>query len=224
MRLLVVEDTEDLARAIRRYLADQGHAVDLAMNAAEARDYLAVTVYDAVLLDLGLPDDSGSRVLEDLRRHDPAPPVLIISARSGLDDKLRHFALGADDYLTKPFDLRELDARLHALLRRHGGLGGAVQRMGNFTFDGTAKRAMVKEAPLDLGRREFALLAYFVASRNRIVSKEQILEQLFSHEEEVGLNAVELYVSRLRRKLEDSDFSIRTIRGLGYVAEVAPQR
>lgn len=224
MRLLVIEDTDDLAQAVRRYLADQGHAVDLALTAAAGRDFLAVTAYDAVLLDLGLPDDSGSHVLADLRRRTPAPPVLIISARTGLDDKLRHFALGADDYLCKPFDLRELDARLHALLRRHGGLPATVVHWGNFTFDGAARRVAVNGVALDLGRREFALLDYFVASRNRIVSKEQIIERLFSHGEDVGLNAVELYVSRLRRKLEGSDFSIRTIRGLGYVAEVAAGR
>lgn len=222
MRLLVIEDAEDLAHAVRRHFADQGHAVDLAGTAAAARDYLAVTVYDAVLLDLGLPDDSGSHVLQDLRQQTPAPPVLIMSARAGLEDKLQHFALGADDYLSKPFDLRELEARLQALLRRHGGLAASVIRLGNFTFDGAAKRASVGPVGLELGRREFRLLEYFVASRNRIVSKDQILERLFSHDEEVGLNAVELYVSRLRRKLEASDFTIRTIRGLGYVAELTP--
>lgn len=222
MRLLVIEDTEDLARAVRRCLADQGHAVDLAASVATARDCLAVAEYDAVLLDLGLPDDSGTAILRDLHRRDPAPPVLIISARAGLQDKLDHFALGADDYLVKPFDLRELEARLQALLRRRGGSAAGAISLGNFRFDGAARRVTVADTAIELSRREFRLLEYFVANRNRIVGKDQILDRLFSQDDDVGLNAVELYVSRLRRKLQGSDFAIRTIRGLGYVGEYPP--
>jgi len=221
MRLLVIEDTEDLARAMRRYLADLGHAVDLADRVATARDCLAVAEYDAILLDLGLPDDSGTVILRDLHRREPPPPVLIISARAGLQDKLDHFALGAEDYLVKPFDLRELEARLHVLLRRRGAATAEIS-LGNFRFDGVARRVSIADSTIELSRREFRLLEYFVANRNRIVSKDQILERLFSQDDEVGLNAIELYVSRLRRKLQGSDFAIRTIRGLGYVGEYPP--
>jgi two-component system, OmpR family, response regulator TctD len=223
MRVLVVEDAEDLGRAVQQHFVEAGHAVDWAATGSEAEDFLGAQDYDAVVLDLGLPGLDGTDVLRRLRARRDATPVLVMTARSSIEDKLAHFDLGADDYVLKPFDLRELDARLHALLRRLTGVAGAVVRLGNLTFDGGAKRVTVDNRVVELGRREYRLLEYFVATRGRIASKEQIFDRLFSLEADVGLNAVELYVSRLRRKLEGGRFTIRTIRGLGYVAEVADE-
>lgn len=220
MRILVIEDTEDLGRALRQHLGAAGHAVDWARSGTGAEDFLEAQDYDAVLLDIGLPGLSGTDVLRRLRARRDATPVLVMTARSSIEDKLAHFDLGADDYLLKPFDLRELDARLNALLRRLAGAAGSVVQFGNLTFDGGAKRVTVDGRPIELGRREYRLLEYFVSTRGRIASKEQIFDRLFSLEADVGLNAIELYVSRLRRKLEGSRMTIRTIRGLGYVAEV----
>lgn len=223
MRVLVVEDAEDLGRAVQQHFVEAGHAVDWASTGPEAEDFLGAQDYDAVVLDLGLPGLDGTDVLRRLRARRDATPVLVMTARSSIEDKLAHFDLGADDYVLKPFDLRELDARLHALLRRLTGVAGSVVRLGNLTFDGGAKRVTVDDRVVELGRREYRLLEYFVSTRGRIASKEQIFDRLFSLEADVGLNAVELYVSRLRRKLEGGRFTIRTIRGLGYVAEVADE-
>jgi two-component system, OmpR family, response regulator TctD len=220
MRILLVEDTEDLGKALRQHFLDEGHAVDWAQTGPDAEAFLHAQNYDVILLDLGVPGLSGTEVLKALRRRRDATPVLVMTARSAIEDKLAHFDFGADDYLLKPFDFRELDARLNALMRRLNGLAASVVRFGNFTFDGGAKRVTVDGQAVDLGRREFRLLEYFVSTRGRIASKEQILDRLFSMDAEVGLNAIELYVSRLRRKLEGSQFTIRTIRGLGYVAEI----
>ncbi|MDQ0468374.1 response regulator transcription factor [Labrys wisconsinensis] len=220
MRILLVEDTEDLGQALFQHFLTEGHAVDWARTGPDAEAFLRAQAYDAILLDLGIPDLSGTELLKDLRRRRDTTPVLVMTARALMEDKLAHFELGADDYLLKPFDLRELDARLNALMRRLNGLAASSVRFGNFTFDGKARRAAIDGVPIELGRREFRLLEYFVSTRGRIASKEQIFDRLFGMEDEAGLNVVELYVSRLRRKLEGSRFTIRTIRGLGYVAEV----
>ncbi len=220
MRLLVVEDAEDLGHAIERHLTRQGHLVEWVRDGADASHLAEAGGFDAVLLDLNLPSRSGTHVLERLRARQDGVPVLVMTARGEIDDKLRHFDLGADDYLVKPFDFRELDARLAALIRRrHGHTGDAIV-LGNLVFDGAARRVRIDERPLDLSAREYRLLECFVFGRGRVLSKEQILDQLVGLDEEVGLNAVELYVSRLRKKLEGAAFEIRTIRGLGYVAEV----
>lgn len=220
MRLLLVEDTDDLALALRQHFSAQSHAVDWARDGREAIEFIGLNSYDVVLLDLGVPEVSGTEFLKRLRNQRGATvPVLVITARSGIDDKIKHLDLGADDYLCKPFDLRELDSRLGAVLRRHHGMATATATFGNFVFDGTAKRVTIAGTKVDLGRREFRLLEYLISTRGRITSKEDLLDRLFSAEEEVSPNAVELYVSRLRRKLEGSDLTIRTVRGLGYVVE-----
>jgi two-component system response regulator TctD len=219
MRLLLVEDAEDLGLAIQRYLARDGHLVEWVRDGADALQLADGGEFDAVLLDLNLPGLSGTAVLEHLSARHADTPVVVITARGAIEDKLRHFRLGADDYLVKPFDLRELDVRLAALARRRHGFSGGRIVLGNLVFDPEARRALVDERPLDLSAREYRLLETFVVCRGRVLSKEQILDHLVGLDEEVGLNAVELYVSRLRRKLEGASLQIRTIRGLGYVAE-----
>jgi two-component system response regulator TctD len=221
MRLLLVEDAEDLGHAVERYLTRGGHVVEWVRDGHDAVAISDTGEFDAVLLDLNLPGRSGEKVLEHLR-HRGGTPVVILTARGDVEDKLRLFRLGADDYLVKPFDLRELDARLSALVRRRSGFAGGQVVVGDLVFDADGRRALVGGRPLDLSGREYRLLEYFIAARGRVLSKEQILDHLVGLDEEVGINAVELYVSRLRRKLEGSRLQIRTIRGLGYVAEEAP--
>lgn len=219
MRLLLAEDAEDLGHAIERHLTRAGHVVEWARTGEDALQFAETGEFDAVLLDLGLPLRSGSSVLARIRERRQQVPILVITARGDIDDKIEHFRLGADDYLVKPFDLRELDARLTALIRRRFGFNGGRVTLGNLLFDADAKRVLVDDRPLDLSGREYRLLEHLIACRGRILSKEQILDHLVGLDEEIGLNAVELYVSRLRRKLEGASLEIRTIRGLGYVAE-----
>jgi two-component system response regulator TctD len=221
MRLLLAEDAEDLGHAVCRHLGRAGHVVEWVRDGADAIQLADAGEFDAVLLDLNLPGLSGTRVLAHLRARPRAVPVLVMTARGEIEDKIRHFELGADDYLVKPFDLRELDARLAALLRRRFGFSGGQVAVGNLLFDAEARRVLVDDRPVELSAREYRLLEYFIVGRGRVLSKEQILDHLVGLEEEIGINAVELYVSRLRKKLEGARFQIRTIRGLGYVAEVA---
>ncbi|ODN68955.1 response regulator transcription factor [Methylobrevis pamukkalensis] len=221
MRLLLAEDAEDLGQAIERHLGRGGHVVEWVKSGTDALHLAVSGDFDAVLLDLNLPGESGTRVLESLRARDNPVPVLILTARGEIEDKIRHFQLGADDYLVKPFDLRELDARLAALQRRRFGFSGGKVVVGNLLFDADSRRALVDGRPVELSAREYRLLEYFIVGRGRVLAKEQILDHLVGLDEEIGLNAVELYVSRLRRKLEGASLQIRTIRGLGYVAEEA---
>ncbi|WP_181703553.1 response regulator transcription factor [Chthonobacter albigriseus] len=219
MRLLLVEDAEDLGHAIERHLARGGHVVEWVRDGADAIQLAEAGDFDAVLLDLNLPVRSGTSVLERLRSRQDPTPVLVMTARGEIEDKIRHFQLGADDYLVKPFDLRELDARLSALLRRRHGYSGERITVGNLLFDAEGRRVLVNDQLVELSAREYRLLEYFIVGRGRVLSKEQILDHLVGLNEEIGLNAVELYVSRLRKKLDGCSFQIRTIRGLGYVAE-----
>ncbi len=221
MRLLLAEDAEDLGHAVERHLTRGGHLVEWVRDGADAFHLAAAGGFDALLLDLNLPGESGTRVLERLRARADPTPVLVLTARGEIEDKVRHFQLGADDYLVKPFDLRELDVRLAALLRRRFGFSGGQIAVGNLVFDADGRRVLVGGRPLELSGREYRLLEYFIVARGRVLAKEQILDHLVGLDEEIGLNAVELYVSRLRKKLEGAGFEIRTIRGLGYVAEEA---
>ena len=217
MRVLLVEDATDLAEATQGRLARSGLACDLAMTLAEARACLAVQRYDMVVLDINLPDGSGTDLLRDMRREGQAMPVLMLTAQFSVDDKLSAFELGADDYLVKPFDHRELEARLHAMHRRGQADRTAEVRLADLVYNAQAGLAQVGEARLDLTRREFALLGMFVRQRGIVLSKERLLEGLYSFDDpDVGLNAIELYVARLRKKLAGSRVEIRTLRGLGY--------
>jgi two-component system response regulator TctD len=220
MRLLIVEDTADLAEAIAGRMRKLGYAVDLVGNGEEADELLRSESYHLVVLDLTLPGIGGKEVLHRLRQRRSRTPVLVLTARSDVDDKVGALDYGADDYLVKPFDFRELEARCRALLRRPHGMASSEVSFGDLVFDGAAKRVTVAGQPVELGSREFRLLELFLANLGRVLSKEALLDQLFGLEDAVAPNAVELYVSRLRRKLEGSAVKIRTLRGLGYVAEL----
>jgi two-component system response regulator TctD len=173
--------------------------------------------YDVVILDINLPDGDGTELLRQLRREQDATPVLMLTARISVDDRVSALDGGADDYLVKPFDLRELEARVRALARRKTPERAGVIDFGDLSFDSSGLTVLLDGAPLALSQREFSLLEALLANRGRVMPKERIFERMFSFgEQEVGLNAIEIYISRLRRKLEGSRVSIRTLRGLGY--------
>lgn len=217
VRLLLVEDTEDVAEAIVASFARRGDAVDCVGTVADACDTLAVNEYEVVILDINLPDGEGTEVLRALRRQRKPTPVLMLTARMAVEDRVAALDIGADDYLVKPFDLRELQARVRALGRRTGADRSGVIEFGRLTIDPAGQVAACDGAPIVLTRREYSLLEALAANRARIMPKERLFERMFSmDEEEVGMNAIETYVARLRRKLEGSGVGIRTLRGLGY--------
>jgi len=219
MRILIVEDDPALADGLTRSLDQSGYAVDLAANGEQANIMLRDAVYDLAILDLGLPKLDGTEVLRRLRQRGGKTPVLVLTARDAIEDRVQGLDLGADDYLTKPFNLVELEARIRALIRR-GQLGSnASLHCGQLVFDPSGRRAWCGDAPLDLSAREFGVLEVLMMRQGKVVSKEQIMEALCNWDEDLGDNAIEVYIHRLRKKLESSGARIRTIRGLGYLLE-----
>lgn len=220
MRILLVEDDEVLRDGLMRSLRLSGFAVDTVDNGGDA-DLALVThkEYDLLILDLGLPKMDGFDVLRRLRRHNPRLPVLILTARDAVADRVSGLDLGADDYMTKPFNLPELEARVRALIRRgQSGEGGEI-RQGALRLDIAGRRAFINDQSLDLSARELGVLEVLMLRSGKVVSKEQLAEKLCGWGEEVGENAIEVYVHRLRKKLVPSNIVIRTVRGLGYLLE-----
>jgi two-component system OmpR family response regulator len=216
LRLLIAEDDPILADGLLHSLRGCGYAVDCVDDGAAADAALAVTDFDVVILDLGMPRMSGLEVLRRLRGRKSTVPVLILTARDGLEDRVRGLDLGADDYLTKPFELAELEARVRALARRAGHAGQAVVEHGALAFDTVGRVARLGGVALELSARELGVLEILLARAGRMVSKEQILEHLCDWDADVSENAVEVYVHRLRKKLEPGGVRITTLRGLGY--------
>lgn len=220
MRLLIVEDNRALAQSISRAFVAKGHAVDCVHDGEEADAALAADpAYDLVMLDLGLPELDGLDVLRRLRRRSSRVPVLVLTARDAVADRVQGLELGADDYLGKPFALEELVARAGALMRRGSGGEPAVVRLGELELDTTARMVRVAGQVVDLRRRELNLLEVLIARRGQVVPKEVLVEKLFGMDDEGSAAAVETYVHRVRKKLADSGVRIRTIRGLGYLLE-----
>ena len=222
MKILLAEDTQDLAEAIATLLARAGHAVSVTADGEEAALLLLRERFDLLILDLTLPGRDGARVLKDLRARRDKMPVLVITARSAIDDRISILDLGADDYLVKPFDLRELEARTRALLRRPMGMSANAEAYGNVSFDAGSRQIVVDGRHVDLSRRELRLLEILLGQIGRTVRKERLIDQLFGPDDDVAPNAVELYVSRLRKKLAASDIDIATLRGEGYIARLRP--
>jgi two-component system, OmpR family, response regulator len=219
MRVLIAEDDPVLADGLTRSLRVSDYAVDCVTDGSEADLVLAAQNYDLVILDLGLPRLDGYEVLRRLRRRGSKTPVLILTARDALDDRVKGLDLGGDDYITKPFDLPELEARVRALIRRGQSGGGSVLTHGTLTLDTVGRRATLGSEPLELSARELGVLEVLMLRSGRVVNKDQLAERLYGWDEEVGPNAIEVYVHRLRRKLEPAGVTIRTIRGLGYLLE-----
>ena len=227
MRLLLAEDDAILADALVAQFEHAGFAVEHAPNGAVAEYLLSKHDFDAAVLDIGLPMVDGLTVLKNARITKPALPVLVLTALDGLDDRVAGLNAGADDYLTKPFDFPELEARIRALLRRTRPQqqAGAAPEVGRLSFDRDARRALIDGAPVELSPREWDLLDLLLTHRNRVVHKEQITQTWLADraadnsEAPAAVGMIEVYIHRLRRKLEGSGVSIRTVRGLGYLLE-----
>lgn len=219
MRILIAEDDALLADGLARALRQSGYVVDWAKDGKQADAWLADQEYELALLDLGLPGIDGSEVLQRLRARKQHTPVLVLSAREEIEERVRLLDLGADDYLVKPVELSELEARLRALIRRGRPNPDPEVHVGKLRLDTIGKRAWLGEVPLELTAREWAALEYLASRVNRIVSKDQIMQALYGWDEEITPNAVEKFISRLRGKLETAGIIIRTVRGLGYYLE-----
>lgn len=219
MRLLLVEDNRELADWLSRALSASGHAVDVARDGVEADQLLSFEPYALVILDIGLPRLDGFEVLRRLRRRGNRVPVLVLTAQAGVDDRVHGLDLGADDYLGKPFELSELEARTRALLRRAQGRDSGPLLCGPLQFDPETRRFELAGAPLTLTPREMAVLEVLLYRQGKPVSKEMLAEQVMRLDEDLSADAMEIYVHRLRKKLAGSGVRIVTLRGLGYLLD-----
>ncbi len=222
MRILVVEDDAVLVDVLTHALRRAGYAVDACRDGVAADAALADPAYDLVILDLGLPRRDGFEVLRVLRQSRPSPPVLVLTARDALADRVRGLDLGADDYMVKPFDLPELEARIRALIRRTHAAAPEI-RIGRLHFDLAARRMSLGDQDLELSQREYTLLEALLLRAGQVVGKEQLVDKLCSRDEAVGLNAIEVYIHRLRKKIEPAGIHIKTVRGMGYLLERADE-
>lgn len=216
MRILLIEDTSDVGEAIVARFVRSGHAVDWEADGQAAAEILDFTNYDLVILDIMLPGLDGFSILKHLRSKQSRTPVLVLTARSEVEDRVSALDLGADDYLVKPFDFRELEARARVLLRRREGNTTNVLACGDIMIDRNVRVVRIGNREVGLKRRELTLLEILASRPGKVFSKDELLDQLFGFDEAPGPNAIELYVGRLRRKLEGAQAEIRTIRGLGY--------
>ena len=219
MRILIAEDDAVLADALSRSLRASGYAVDVVENGDKADAALAAQPFDLLILDLGLPRLSGLEVLKRLRTRDSAVPVLILTAADSVEQRVKGLDLGADDYMAKPFALSELQARVRALTRRAAGGAQTMLKHGPLTLDPVGHVACINDRALDLSARELSLLEILLQRPGRLVSKEQLVDHLCGWGEEVSNNAIEVYVHRLRRKIELGGVRIVTVRGVGYCLE-----
>jgi two-component system OmpR family response regulator len=222
MRVLFAEDDRMLADAVARALRQSAHAVEVAAGGREADDALAAGEYDLVILDVNLPGMDGFEVLRRLRRRKSHVPVLILTARDDIEDLVAGLDAGADDYLTKPFKLPELEARVRALLRRGQAEPAAELEHGPLRLDVAGRRLYCNGEPVALSMRELAVVELLLMRQGRVVTKQQIAEHLYGWEEAASSNAVEVFIYRLRKKLEPSGVDVRTIRGMGYLLEKKP--
>ncbi|MBT9383600.1 response regulator transcription factor [Pseudooceanicola sp. CBS1P-1] len=217
MRILMVEDAEDLAEGVMAHLARSGMACDLAPSIEDARDARRVQRYDAVILDINLPDGSGLGLLREMRAGADRTPVLMLTALASVEDRIEALDQGADDYLGKPFDQRELEARLRALVRREAERKQEQIVLGALAYAPGPRSATLSGRPLELTRREAALLDVLMRHQGQYLSKTRLYDSLYSFDDaDVGVNAIELYIARLRKKVSGSDVGIQTLRGVGY--------
>jgi two-component system OmpR family response regulator len=228
MKLFLAEDDAVLADALLTRLSQLGFEVSHCDNGLDAQQLLLAEHFDAVILDIGLPGQDGLKVLRNVRVHQPALPILLLTALDSMEDRVAGLDAGADDYLVKPFEFPELEARIRALLRRHRAndqprdeLQREELHFGPLRLDRSAQRAWAGPQPLDLSARELELLFILMSQAEKVLTKEQISSELTGQGEEIGSNAVEVYVHRLRKKLDGSGAGIRAVRGLGYLLTLA---
>lgn len=217
MRLLLVEDNQELSRWLSELLHKEGFTVDCVHDAETANVLLAGEQYDAMLLDLKLPQASGQSVLRRLRRQGNHTPVLVLTASDSLDMKVDCLEMGADDYLVKPFEMRELNARIRALIRRRGGGASPQLSCADLAYDTNTRQFSLDGAALTLPLREHSLLEALLLNQGKTMSKASLMQSVFGLDAEASEDAIEIYVHRLRRKLDASQASIVTLRGLGYL-------
>lgn len=218
MRILLIEDNERLSELVSHALTADSFAVDKALTLDEAKEFLNVAAYDLLLLDLSLPDGDGLSVVRMLKNRKDTTPILIITARGGLDDRITGLNLGADDYLVKPFATEELIARCRALLRRPGGALGTVLSAANVMFNVSLREVAVDGKPMNLSPREMALFEHLMRRVGQVVPRQSLESSLYAMEQEVTPNALEASVSRLRRRLKaaNANVTLHTAHGIGY--------
>lgn len=219
MRILIAEDDAALSEALRFALTQGGYVVDVVAHGAAADEALKNEGFALLILDLGLPKLDGFEVLKRLRKHNTSLPVLILSGREQPEEKVTGLDLGADDYLVKPFSLNELQARVRALLRRGSGVSAPTLNYGDLEFDTVGRVASAGGKPLPLSVHEAGVLEVLLRRFGRVVSKEQLVEQLYSYDKEVSHNAIEVYIHRLRKKLGATGIEVRTHYGRGYTVD-----
>lgn len=218
MRVLLIEDNERLSELVGQALTVDGFAVDQAFSLAEARDFLKVVSYDLILLDLSLPDGDGFSLIRDISDKKIQTPILVVTARAGLDDRITGLNLGADDYLVKPFATEELIARCRALLRRPGAVLGTILVAGNLSFNSSSREVLVDGKKCNVSPREMALLEHLMRHIGQVVPRENLESSLYAMDKDVTPNAIEASVSRLRRvlKKEGANLILHTSHGIGY--------
>ena len=219
MRVLIAEDDQVLADGLLRTLRATGYAADHVASGSEADAALASHEFDLVILDLGLPKLHGLEVLKKLRGRGSKVPVLILTAADTVEQRVKGLDAGADDYMAKPFSLQELEARVRALIRRGLGAASALVKHGPLSFDATGRVCYINDQMVELSAREISLLEVLLQRTGRLVSKDQLVERLCEWGEEVSNNAIEVYIHRLRKKIEQGPIRIATVRGLGYCLE-----
>ena len=217
MRLLLVEDDELLGDAVKTGLNQFGYIVDWLKDGEIARAAIRTESFELIILDLGLPKLQGLNLLQAIRFDGNATPVIILTARESIEDRIKGLDSGADDYITKPFDLNELSARIRALIRRSQGRADTVLQYGNVTLDPAAHAVTVDNLAVNVPRREFALLQKLLENNGHVLSREQLMQSIYGWNEDVDSNALEVHIHNLRKKLNAT--FIRTIRGVGYMAE-----
>ena len=216
MRVLLVEDSVDVAHAISAHLVRLGHTVDWEADGAKAAAMVVADHYDLIILDVMLPGLDGYALLQRVRNVPLRTQVLMLTACAEIEERVKALDLGADDYLIKPFDFRELEARIRVLLRRVGGDSTNLLSCANLTLDRKSRTVRIDDVPLELTRREVTLLEIIISRPGRIYGKDELLDKLFTLDDNPNANTVEQYIARLRKKLAGAHFEIRTLRGLGY--------
>lgn len=224
MRILIVEDEKALASEIKQFLEKEEYSCDLAYTGNDASELLAINPYDFILLDIGLPDYNGLDLIKEAKDYDSEAYFIVITARGELEDKIKGFDLGADDYLPKPFSLLELLSRIQAITRRKFGQKMSVIEFGEFSLDTTKRHLQYKDSGIDLTKKEYKLLSYLVLNKNRILDRLQLTEHIWGEffEDDYDSNYIDVHIKNIRKKLAEYDDTnwIKTVRGIGYKFEI----
>jgi DNA-binding response OmpR family regulator len=224
MRILIVEDEKSLVSEIKQFLEKEDYNCDIAYTGTEASELIAVNPYDFILLDIGLPDYNGLDLIKEAKEYNSEAYFIIITARGELEDKIKGFDLGADDYLPKPFSLLELLSRIQAITRRKFGQQSSIIQFGNFTLDIVKKHLQYQKKPVNLTKKEYKLLSYMVLNKNRVLDRLQLTEHIWGDffEDDYDSNYIDVHVKNIRKKLSAYDETrwIKTIRGIGYKFEI----